>query len=136
MGSLVISVVTPVYNEAQNIPHFYRELSNVARTLSHEFEVIFVDDGSSDDSVNIIESLKHYKNNPPNCVVKLIELSRNFGKEIATTAGIEATCGDAVIILDSDLQHPISSIPTFIKKWEEGFEVVVGVRSTHAHYNF
>jgi glycosyltransferase involved in cell wall biosynthesis len=127
--------VTPVYNESENIPLFYAELLKVARTLEHEFELIFVDDGSSDDSVKVVESLAAEIKQVENFGIKLIELSRNFGKEIATTAGIEAARGDAVIILDADLQHPITAIPQFINKWEKGYDVVVGVRSTDGHYS-
>lgn len=136
MASATISVVTPVFNESKNIPLFYQELVRVSKTIQHDIELIFVDDGSSDDSVAVIETLKNDLKKPKNFIVRLVELSRNFGKEIATTAGIEATSGDAVIILDSDLQHPINVIPEFIKKWEQGFEVVVGIRTTHAHYNY
>ncbi|HSH55624.1 MAG TPA: glycosyltransferase family 2 protein [Candidatus Limnocylindrales bacterium] len=130
MSKELISVVTPVYNETKNIPIFFKQLNEIADSLEHKLELIFVDDGSSDDSVAIIEGLK-----PKKVVVRLIELSRNFGKEVATTAGIEAAKGDAVIIIDSDLQHPIECIPEFIAKWKEGYEVVIGVRATHEHYN-
>jgi len=135
LGSSVISVVTPVYNESENIPLFYAELLKVTRALEHDFELIFVDDGSSDDSVKVVESLAAEVKNVENFGIKLIELSRNFGKEIATTAGIEAARGDAVIILDADLQHPIDMIPAFIRKWERGYDVVVGVRATDGHYS-
>ncbi len=126
----LISVVTPVYNESKNIPIFFKQLNDIADSLEHKLEVIFVDDGSRDDSVAVIEQLKHGK-----MTVRLIELSRNFGKEIATTAGIEAAKGDAVVIIDSDLQHPISCMPEFVTKWKEGCEVVIGVRATHEHDN-
>lgn len=129
-GAGSVTIVTPVYNEAESIPYFHKEISAVAKNSNYKFTVIYVDDGSTDDSVKIIESLK-----PKHCKIRLVELSRNFGKEIATTAGIEASDGDAVVIVDSDLQHPISAIPEFIKKWEEGYEVVVGVRKTHSHNN-
>lgn len=131
MSKKLISIVTPVYNEAENLPLFYDAVSKIAKDGNFTFEVIFVDDGSSDDSISVIESLKTNKQS----TVRLIELSRNFGKEIATTAGIEIAKGDAVIILDSDLQHPIDVIPDFIAEWERGTEVVIGVRTTHAHYN-
>ncbi len=125
----LISVVTPVYNESKNIPIFLKQLNEVAHSLEHKLEVIFVDDGSRDDSVTVIEQLK-----PGKVAVRLIQLSRNFGKEIATTAGIEAAKGDAVVIIDSDLQHHISCMPEFVAKWREGYEVVIGVRATHEHY--
>lgn len=125
---MLISIITPVYNEAENISHFHKNVTNVAKESKYKFEVIYVDDGSEDASVAKVEALKSN-----GVTTRLIELSRNFGKEVATTAGIEAAKGDAVIILDSDLQHPIDLIPEFIKKWEEGYEVVIGVRKRHAH---
>ncbi len=131
----VISVVTPVYNEAENVLLFFHELAKMARTVSYRFELIFVDDGSSDNSVAVIESLADEVKDNKNIGIQLIQLSRNFGKEIATTAGIEASRGDAVIILDADLQHPIDTIPTFIEEWEKGYEVVIGVRNTDGHGN-
>jgi len=127
--------VTPVYNEAENVLLFFHELAKMARTVSYRFELIFVDDGSSDNSVAVIESLADEVKDNKNIGIQLIQLSRNFGKEIATTAGIEASRGDAVIILDADLQHPIDTIPTFIEEWEKGYEVVIGVRNTDGHGN-
>jgi dolichol-phosphate mannosyltransferase len=133
MGNSVISIVTPVYNESENIPHFYQEISKIFRKISHPYELIFVDDGSADDSSHVVKSLKKVKQPDDNNVIRLITLSRNFGKEIATTAGIEAATGKAVIVLDADLQHPINKIPKFIEKWEDGCDVVVGVRATDGH---
>lgn len=130
MSKRLISIVTPVFNEAENIPLFYKAVCKVAKKSAYKYEVIFVDDGSTDRSVEIVESLIKKE-----CSIRIVELSRNFGKEIATTAGIETAKGDAVIILDSDLQHPIDVIPDFIAEWERGTEVVIGVRTTHAHYN-
>jgi len=127
--------VTPVYNEAENVLLFFHELAKMARTVAYRFELIFVDDGSSDNSVAVIESLADEVKDNKNIGIQLIQLSRNFGKEIATTAGIEASRGDAVIILDADLQHPIDTIPTFIEEWKKGYEVVIGVRNTDGHGN-
>lgn len=130
MSRQTISVVTPVYNEAENLPLFYQELTALARTIDYKIELIFVDDGSADDSVAVIENLGHDKQKAGNVSVKLVKLSRNFGKEIATTAGIESALGDAVIILDADLQHPIDIIPKFIEQWQQGDEVVIGIRAS------
>jgi glycosyltransferase involved in cell wall biosynthesis len=126
----LISIITPVYNEEKNIPVFYEEVFNVVRTLPYNFEIIFVDDGSRDSSAEAVKQLRSQLID-----IKLLQLSRNFGKEIATTAGITESSGDAAIIIDSDLQHPVEKIPEFIKRWEKGFDVVVGVRSAHAHAN-
>ncbi|HYG83853.1 MAG TPA: glycosyltransferase family 2 protein [Verrucomicrobiae bacterium] len=120
----LISVIVPGHNEAKNIPLLYEELRQVAAGLSYEFEFIFVDDGSKDESPIIVRRLR--KQDPR---VRLIEFVRNFGKEAATSAGIHAAKGDAAIIMDADLQHPPSLLPEFIKHWENGGEVIVGVRT-------
>ncbi len=114
----------PVHNEEQNIPLLFAELSAIF-TLNpiYRFDVVFVNDGSTDRSQTVLEDLaEHHKN------VRVIEFSRNFGKEAATSAGLHASKSDAVIIMDSDLQHPTILIPEFIKKWEDGADVVIGLR--------
>ncbi len=123
MQQQLISVIVPVYNESQSLPHFYAELMHHIRKIRHRFEVIFVDDGSADNSAGYIRELTLRDNR-----VKLIEFARNFGKEVAVSAGLHAASGDAAIILDADLQHPPKLIGRFIKSWEKGAEVVVGVR--------
>jgi glycosyltransferase involved in cell wall biosynthesis len=130
MDRKLISIITPLYNEEKNIPLFYEAVNKVVKDLPYQFEVIFVDDGSRDTSVMVVKNLKE-----TNVSIKILELSRNFGKEIATTAGIEAATGHAAVIIDSDLQHPIEMIPQFITKWEEGYDVVIGVRTVDAHAN-
>ena len=92
--------------------------------MNYNYEIIFVDDGSSDNSVDEIKKLADTDEN-----VFYFEFSRNFGKEIATSAGINNAKGDAVIMLDADLQHPPKLIPEFLKKWESGAEIVVGIRN-------
>jgi dolichol-phosphate mannosyltransferase len=119
-----ISILIPSYNESENILPLYTKLEKV--TLSYEnynFEYLFIDDGSTDKTIEMIESLalNDFK-------IKLIELSRNFGKEIAVTAGIHEIDSDALIIMDADLQHPPELIHEFIKKWEEGFDIVATKR--------
>lgn len=120
-----ISIIIPAYNEEKNIPLIYGELQKVFKTLQNEyiFDVIFVNDGSADKTIEEIEKLT---NADPQ--VKYIDFSRNFGKEVATTAALNNCQGDACIMLDADLQHPVELIPEFIKKWEQGFDVVVGIR--------
>lgn len=93
--------------------------------ISYGHEIIFIDDGSSDRSVAAIQQIA--RNDP---AVRIIEFTRNFGKEIATSAGLRFCQGAAAIILDADLQHPIDLIPDFIKKWEQDIPVVIGVRTS------
>jgi len=124
-GKKKISIIVPVYNEEGNLEKFFTELLKVLNTLSNfEWEVVFVDDGSNDNSWEKIKSLSRSSSIP----VKGLRFSRNFGKEIALTAGIENIYADAAICIDADLQHPPQLIPELIKKWNCGADIVVGVR--------
>ena len=125
MNKKTLSIVVPVFDEAQNVPLVYEALRMVLQGMpKYHYELIFVNDGSADGSAKAIESLAKRDTQ-----VKYIEFSRNFGKEMATTAGLEAARGDAVIVVDADLQHPPSRIPELVSRWEKGAEVVVGVRT-------
>ena len=123
MQSKTISIVIPIYNEAPNVKPLYQAVRSIIQKLPHRFELIFVDDGSSDDSVNKIRGVAKKDKK-----VRIIELARNFGKEIAVTAGLHVAKGDAAVIMDADLQHPPELLPRFIKEWEHGADVVVGVK--------
>jgi len=127
----LISVIVPMMNEEQNIQPFFASLKKVTKPLKYRFELILVDDGSVDGSVPCAKRLK----STDSIDVKTICLSRNFGKEVATSAGIHEAKGEAAIMLDADLQHPIDIMPQFIKKWEEGNDVVIGVRKEAGHDN-
>lgn len=121
----LVSIIIPVHNEEKNIPLVYRELKNVCDGLRNKYdhELIFIDDGSRDGSSLAIDNLATEDQR-----VKHIEFSRNFGKEMATSSGILHARGDAAIMIDADLQHPPRLIPEFIEKWENGADVIVGVR--------
>lgn len=121
----LLSIVTPVYNEEKNVGLFYTHIRKILQPLPYQFELIYVDDGSRDGSARAMKSLK----NQGNLTVRPLRLSRNFGKEIAVTAGLHEAKGDAVIVLDSDLQHPVDKIPEFIAKWQDGADIVIGVRT-------
>lgn len=121
----MISVVLPVHDEEQNLPELYRRLSTVLSDLGRASEIIFVDDGSRDASYLVMLELR--QQDPD---LKVIRLSRNFGHQMAITAGIDAAAGDAVIVMDADLQHPPELIAEFVERWEQGFEVVYGVMVT------
>ncbi len=121
----LISIIIPAFNEEKNIPLIYAELQKVFKQcLNYQFETIFINDGSADGTEEEIAKIMKI-----DTMVKTIDFSRNFGKELATTAGINNCQGDACLIIDADLQHPINLIPKFIEKWEQGCEVVVGVRN-------
>lgn len=122
-----ISIVVPVYNEALSLNDLFKELLIVAKS-DFDWEFIFVDDGSSDESLKKIEAFA-----AQDMRVKCISFTRNFGKEFAVTAGMDNAIGDAVIIIDADLQHPPIVIGEFLKKWKEGFLVVNGVRKVRQH---
>jgi len=120
--SIFISCVVPVYNEEAVIGDFLQALSGYMAQLSKHYEIIVVNDGSKDSSADKVVSLsKHLK-------IKLLSLSRNFGKEAAMTAGLEHCQGDVVVFLDADFQHPVEVLASFLKHWSEGYDMVYGVR--------
>jgi glycosyltransferase involved in cell wall biosynthesis len=123
-----LSVVIPCYNEGLNVQPFYKELSTHLKSIStnYDYEIIYVNDGSRD---NTLEELHAVAQKDKGVIV--INLSRNFGKEIATTTGIHYAKGDAIMMIDADGQHPANLIPSFVQKWHDGAQVVIGVRVTN-----
>lgn len=122
----LITVVIPVYREEKNLPHLYERLVAVTRQISqYSWEYIFVNDGSPDDSMRVLRGLAQRDKR-----IKVIDFSRNFGKEVALTAGVQATYADAVITLDADLQHPPELILQLVSEWEKGAEVVATIRNS------
>lgn len=118
-----ISVVIPMYNEEPNIDYLFERLVSVLVRLNMKYEIICVNDGSRDNTLKFLVE-HHYRNS----AIKVVNLSRNFGKEIALTAGIDYTTGAAVIPIDADLQDPPELIEQLIAKWREGYDVVYGTR--------
>ena len=127
----LLSVIVPAYNEAEVLPEFHRRLSQTLRGLDLNSEIIYVNDGSQDATADILYSLR---NVDPS--VAIIDLSRNFGKEIAMTAGLDHTSGDAVVVIDADLQDPPELIPELVKYWREGYDDVYARRSSRDGENF
>ena len=120
----LVSIVTPFYNEGEGVKHFYQVMAQTMEKLpDFDFEIVCVDDGSRD---NTLEQLIAISQTDPR--VTVLEFSRNFGKEPAMTAGIDATSGDCVIPIDADLQDPPALISEMLKKWQEGAEVVLAKR--------
>lgn len=123
MKNQLISIVLPVFNEEAGIQATIDTLLNYIEQQEESYELIFVDDGSKDKSVAIInQAIAQHSN------IKLVEFSRNFGHQLAITAGLEYTKGDAVVVMDADLQDPPEVIPQMIEKWHEGYEIVYGKR--------
>ncbi|GAA0570724.1 glycosyltransferase family 2 protein [Paractinoplanes ferrugineus] len=122
MSSLV-SVVAPIYNEGPGVDRFVRRLTEVLGDAGLRYELVLVDDGSSDDSWDRIVQQAVADEH-----VRGIQLSRNFGKEPAVLAGLEHAAGDAVVVIDSDLQHPPGAIPAMVQRWRDGAHVVEAVK--------
>ena len=122
-GKPVLSIVVPMHNEQANLDHLFQRLADVLDRLNLSYEIICIDDGSRDRTLPLL--VKHHFTDSR---IKVISFSRNFGKEIALTAGIDYASGDAVIPIDADLQDPPELIEALIGKWREGFDVVYATR--------
>ena len=121
-----ITMVIPVYDEEKVVNECYKRVKeNLEKIPNYTYEIIFVNDGSKDKTLEILESIAY-----TDAKVKVISFSRNFGHQAAVTAGLKEVTGDAIVIIDADLQDPPELIPDMIKKWEEGYEVIYGKRST------
>lgn len=123
----LLSIVVPAYNEADNVVAFHRAMRVAMRDLDQPFEVVFVNDGSRDATLAHMKALRARHTN-----TTVVNLSRNFGKEIAITAGLDHAKGEAVVIMDADLQHPPHVIADMIDGWRAGYDVVYGVRRARA----
>ena len=123
-----ISIIIPAYNEEESLPYLYDRLEKLMSNMSnYEFEILFVNDGSKDKTIEIIKKLR--KKDERICYV---DFSRNFGKEIAMIAGLDYATGDCVIFMDADLQDPPELIPELVKYWEEGYDDVYAKRKSRA----
>src|SRR5262249_47304957 len=120
-----ISIVCPAFEEEDVLPLFHQELVSVLHQLegTYDTEIVYVDDGSRDRTLEVIRALGVQDRR-----VRFLSFSRNFGHQAALTAGLEHARGDAVIMMDSDLQHPPDLIPELLKKWQDGFDVVLTIR--------
>jgi len=119
-----LSIVVPLLNEARTIEALAARLTSVLDALGNPYEVIVVDDGSTDGTLDALKAL-----NARDSRFKAISLSRNFGKEIAVAAGLEHAAGDAAVIMDGDLQHPPETIRRFVELWDQGYDMVYGQRT-------
>lgn len=122
INSPFLSCVVPAYNEAENLKKFIPALAQQLEQQNLRYEIIIIDDGSQDDSVVI---LQHMLEDYP---LRIVTLSRNFGKEAALSAGLDYVTGDATLLIDADFQHPLNAIPTMIQLWKDGYDMVYGIR--------
>ena len=125
---MLLSVVVPMYNESEGVDTFHHNLllPYLKKSTSNSYEIIYVNDGSNDDTLVKITSIAL-----KNTKVKVVNLSRNFGKEIATSAGISIATGEAIMLMDGDGQHPPKLIPDFLARWRNGAQVVIGIRNSN-----
>ena len=123
MHHKLVSIVISAYNEEGNVEKLYQELVGATSNLNVDFEFLFVDDGSTDKTRETVLKLQK-----KDARIKVVQLKRNFGHEIAMTAGMDYAKGDAVIFMDADLQHPPKYIPEMVKLWQQGKEIVLTKR--------
>ncbi len=123
----LVSIVVPVFNEEDNIHIFYQEVCKHMEPLPYQFELLFVDDGSSDSTPLLLEGLSKQDGR-----VRALIMARNYGHQLALTCGLDHAQGDAVITMDGDMQHPPEMLPLLLAKWQEGFEVVQTIRVSTA----
>lgn len=119
----MLSIVIPLFNEQENVTYLYDRLTTASSSWNEDYEIIFVDDGSTD---NTLELLRAFSSRDQR--IQIISLSRNFGHQAAISAGIKYSTGDAVIVMDGDLQDPPEELHRFLEKWREGYHVVYAVR--------
>ncbi|MFT3694623.1 MAG: glycosyltransferase family 2 protein [Kofleriaceae bacterium] len=131
MAAPVISIVAPAYNEERNIHPFLAAIVPVLESIGETFEIIFINDGSRDTTLAMLAAAASQDSR-----IKVVGLARNFGKDIALSAGLAHATGQAIIPIDCDLQHPPELIPEFVKKWREGYDMVLGVRSKRDEEGF
>jgi glycosyltransferase involved in cell wall biosynthesis len=127
----LVSIVVPAYNEANSLRSFTDELAAVLVTATDDFEILFIDDGSSDATWRTVTTVTF-----PRASVRALRFSRNFGKEAAIAAGLDSATGDAVIVMDADLQHPPGLIPEMIARWKQGAPVVQAVKTSRGDETF
>jgi dolichol-phosphate mannosyltransferase len=126
-----VSLVIPAFNEAENLPVLLQKLEKVFKSLPYDYEFIFVDDGSKDATASILKDL-----NKLDSRIHYIKLSRNFGHQNALKAGLDYADGNCIICMDGDMQHPPELIPAFLKKWDEGYDIVYSRRKSARETSF
>jgi glycosyltransferase involved in cell wall biosynthesis len=123
-GVGLLSVIVPCKNEEAVLRETNRRLMSVLQQLTMDFEIVYVDDGSTDSTIEVLRELQSGDNR-----LRIVQLSRNFGHQMATTAGLEHASGDAVVLIDADLQDPPEVIPMMVEQWRNGYDVAYGLRT-------
>ncbi|MGH2368990.1 MAG: glycosyltransferase family 2 protein, partial [Chloroflexota bacterium] len=126
-GRPVISVVAPAWNEAVTLPEFVGRMAGVLEGIGEPWEIVLVDDGSTDETRRVLHELHEQESR-----VKALSFSRNFGHQVAITAGVDYARGDAIVVIDSDLQDPPEEVPRLVERWRDGYQVVYAVREARA----
>jgi glycosyltransferase involved in cell wall biosynthesis len=130
MITFKVSIIIPAFNEEGNIRIIVDKLVKILNNY-HDYEIIFINDGSVDNTLLVLKELNHANNK-----IRYISFSRNFGHQLALKAGIDHATGDCAISMDADLQHPVELIPSMIEKWQEGFEIVYTIRADDPRTSF
>lgn len=131
MNNPTISIIAPCYNEEETIEPFLRRIEEILAQINESYEIVFINDGSKDNTLNVLLNAKqNFKN------IRIINFSRNFGKEAALTAGLDKARGEAAIPIDVDLQDPPELIKDLVAKWREGYEVVLAKRADRTSDSF
>ena len=131
MSEKKISLIVPVYYEEEVLPIAYPRMKAALEQTGHEYEIIFVNDGSRDGTMKILRRIAAEDKK-----VKVLSFSRNFGHQLAVTAGMDEATGDALIIIDADLQDPPELIPDMVKLWEQGADIVYGQRKKREFFYY
>ena len=126
-----LSIIVPCYNESEVVENFFSAMvgnNGILNNLGLNCELVFINDGSKDNTLELLKAQKEIYSNKSNLDIKIVNLSRNFGKEAAMSAGFSVASGEAIVPMDADLQHPASLIPKFVELWRQGYDVVLAKR--------
>ena len=130
--NIELSIIVPCYNESEVVEKFFSAMvgnNGILNNLGLNCELVFINDGSKDNTLELLKAQKEIYSNKSNLDIKIVNLSRNFGKEAAMIAGFSVASGEAIVPMDADLQHPASLIPKFVELWRQGYDVVLAKRA-------
>ena len=130
--NIELSIIVPCYNESEVVENFFSAMvgnNGILNNLGLNCELVFINDGSKDNTLELLKAQKEIYSNKSNLDIKIVNLSRNFGKEAAMSAGFSVASGEAIVPMDADLQHPASLIPNFVELWRQGYDVVLAKRA-------